>query len=422
VYEEVEFRIIGEVEEIMADFLEAWNRGERSGVFVAPEYPNIQLSPLPRFDLLKLQHYMHVGVQYSRGCPFNCEFCNVIELNGRTPRFKTEEQMLGELDTLHALGYRGHVDFVDDNLFGNPKVVQPFLEALSCWSERKGHPFAFSAETSLNLADNDEILDLMRQCRFFGIFIGIETPDNLTLLSVRKRQNTGRDITESIHKIYRAGIFVNAGFIIGFDAETESVAQEMIQCIEASAIPVCMVGLLYALPNTQLSRRLENEGRLHTQSDRLTLDDADQCTSGLNFETLRPRSEILQDYRTVLRRIYHPAGFFDRVGRLARVLDPIPDRVTNVLPRLWRDIRAFLRISWRLGIHDRETSGPYWKALVDCLRHNPPAFRSVVSFAALYLHLRPFSAFMDSRLRDQIEAVPQSDASLALRPAQEMRG
>lgn len=411
VYEEVEFRILGEVEEIMADFLEAWSRGDRRGVFVAQAYPDLKVSPLPRFDLLKLQHYMHVGVQYSRGCPFNCEFCNVIELNGRSPRFKAHEQMLRELDTLHALGYRGHVDFVDDNLFGNPEIVRPFLEALSGWNEHRGHPFEFSAETSLNLADNDEILGLMRQCGFFAVFIGIETPDTLTLLSVKKRQNTGRDITESIRKIYRAGIFVNAGFIIGFDAETSTVAQAMIRCIEESAVPVCMVGLLYALPNTQLSRRLLSEDRLHVNSDRLAADDADQCTSGLNFDTLRPRSDILQDYRTVLGRIYHPVSFFDRVRHMARVLDPLPVRITHVLPNIGRLTRAFLRISWRLGVRDREVCGPYWRALGDCLRHNPPAFRTVVSFAGLYLHMRPFASFMDSRLRAQIESDSRSEVT-----------
>jgi len=422
VYEEVEFRILGEVEEIMADFLEAWYRGDRRGVFVAQTFPNLHDSPLPRFDLLKLQHYMHVGVQYSRGCPFNCEFCNVIELNGRSPRFKTNEQMLSELDTLHALGYRGHVDFVDDNLFGNPEVVRSFLEALSCWSERRGHPFEFSAEASLNLADNDEILGLMRQCGFFAIFIGIETPDTMTLLSVNKRQNTGRDITESIRKIYRAGIFVNAGFIIGFDAETCSVAQAMTRCIEESAIPVCMVGLLYALPNTQLSRRLQREDRLHINSDRLAVDDADQCTSGLNFDTLRPRSDIFQDYRTVLGQIYHPVRFFDRVRHMARVLDPVPGRITNVQPHLWRETRAFLRISWQLGVRDREVCGPYWRALVDCLRHNPPAFKTVVSFAALYLHIRPFASFMDSRLREQIESISRSDVGPVTPQARSMEG
>jgi len=423
VYEEVEFRILGEVEEIMADFLAAWRRGDRRGTFVARTFPSLHDSPLPRFDLLKLRHYMHVGVQYARGCPFNCEFCNVIELNGRIPRFKTNEQMFRELDALYELGYRGHVDFVDDNLIGSPKVVRPFLEALGDWSERKGSPFAFSAETSLNLADSDEMLSLIRRSGFFAIFIGVETPDTRTLLSVKKRQNTGRDIAASIHKIYRAGIFVNAGFIIGFDAETESVARAMTRCIEEMAVPVCMVGLLYALPSTQLSRRLHQEGRLHADSDHVGEDDdGDQCTAGLNFDTLRPRADILRDYQAVLRSIYHPASFFGRVRRVARVLDPVPDRLPNVLPRLWRDIRSFLRISWRLGVRGREVRGPYWKALADCLLRNPPAFMTVVSFAALYLHLKPFAGFMDARLREQIEALPSPEASLALRLARSMQG
>jgi radical SAM superfamily enzyme YgiQ (UPF0313 family) len=343
---------------------------------------------------------MHVGVQYSRGCPFNCEFCNIIELNGRVPRLKSTEQMFRELDALHALGYRGHVDFVDDNFIGSLKTVRPFLEALGDWGERNGRPFAFSAEASLNLADNEDVLDLMRRSGFFGIFVGIETPDAQILLSVKKRQNTGRDMAESVRRIYEAGIFVNAGFILGFDAETDAVAQAMIRCIEDMAIPVCMVGLLYALPNTQLSRRLQQEGRLHAASGLVgSRDEADQCTSGLNFDTVRPRAAILRDYRAVLKSIYHPVNFFGRVSRVSRALIPAPDRPANVLPRLTRDIRSFLRISWRLGVRDREVRGPYWKALADCLMHNPPALRTAVSFAALYLHLRPFAGYMDDRLR-----------------------
>ena len=253
----------------------------------------------------------------------------------------------------------------------------------------------------------------MRRCGFFGIFTGIETPDPEALLSVNKKQNVGRDIASNIFKIYQAGIFVNAGFIIGFDAEKESVAQEMIRCIEELAIPVCMVGLLYALPDTQLSRRLQQEGRLHPDSGRVGNDDsADQCTSGLNFDTLRPRLEILQDYRTVLNSIYHPVNFFGRVRRNARALQPVRDRLANQVPRIIGDIRSFIRISWRLGVRDREVRGPYWKALADCIFHNPKALRTVVSFAALYLHMRPFAGFMAGRLQSQIEGLSFSEPSL----------
>jgi len=183
-----------------------------------------------------------------------------------------------------------------------------------------------------------------------------------------------------------------------------------------------MVGLLYALPNTQLSLRLQTEDRLHTNSDRLDVDDADQCTSGLNFDTLRPRSDILKDYRAVLGQIYHPASFFDRVRLMARVLDPVPERFTNVLSHLWRHIRAFLRISWRLGVRDGEVRGPYWRALVDCLWHNPPAFKTVIAFAGLYLHIRPFSSFMDSRLSEQIESASLSEVGPVPPLARSMEG
>jgi len=415
VFENVDFRLLGEVEEIMADFLAAWRRGDRRGVFEARSFPDLHDSPLPRFDLLKLQHYMHVGVQYSRGCPFNCEFCNIIELNGRVPRRKDTDQMIRELDALHALGYRGHVDIVDDNFIGSPKAVRPFLETLREWSEAKGRPFGFSAEASLNLVDSEETLELMRQCGFFGIFVGIETPDPETLLSAKKRHNTGRDMVAGIHKIYKAGIFVNAGFIIGFDEEADSVAPAMIECIEEMAIPVCMVGLLYALPNTQLASRLHEEGRLHADSGRVGQDDAaDQCTSGLNFETRRPRVDILQDYRAVLDAVYEPENFFGRVKRLARALRPLPEKRAFFSRRMLRDVRSFLRISWRLGVRDHQVRGPYWRTLADCLRHNPAAFKTAVSFAALYLHMRPFSGFMDERLRGQIRDLESTPALQSL--------
>ena len=422
-FEEVEFRLLGEVEDIITDFLAAWHRGDKRGMFTAKTFPDIHKSPVPRFDLLKFQHYMHVGVQYSRGCPFNCEFCNVIELNGRTPRLKTTEQVLGELDALHALGYRGHVDVVDDNFIGNPKTVRPFLEALGDWNEGKGRPFAFSAEASLNLADSDETLALMRHAGFFAIFTGIETPDPQTLVSVNKKQNTGRDLAESIHKIYRAGIFVNGGFIIGFDEEKGSVAEAMIDCIEDMAIPVAMVGLLYALPNTQLSRRLQMEGRLHPETRVVGGEDvACQCTAGLNYETLRPRADILEDYRAVLKSIYHPVNFFGRVRRAARLLDPRPDKLRNVLPGLLGDLRSFARISWRLGVRDREVRGPYWKALGDCIRHNPSALKLVVSFAALYLHLWPFTDYMDDQLLGKIKVLPLEEKRFPAKAARSMGG
>jgi radical SAM superfamily enzyme YgiQ (UPF0313 family) len=406
VYADADFRVLGEAEEVMADFAAAWHAGQARGTFKPSSFPDMKRSPLPRFDLLKLKHYMHVGVQFSRGCPFNCEFCNVIELNGRVPRFKGEDQVLRELEHLHRLGYRGHIDFVDDNLIGNRKAARPFLAALGDWSERRGHPFEFTSEASLNLADDDELLALMRRAGFFAVFIGIESPDPQTLLSTNKTQNASRDVTTSLRKIYRAGMIVNAGFIVGFDGEGDPVAPAMIDCIEEAAIPLCMVGLLYALPNTRLARRLCAEGRLHESFDRPPSDDdTDQCTSGLNFVTRRPRKRILAEYQNILHEIYEPRAFFRRVQRATRDLDVARPGLRSPLSIRLRNLRSFLGISAQLGIRNAHTRLHYWHTLADCLRHNPRAIRAVVSLAALYLHIRPFTEFLERRLAAQLGAL-----------------
>ncbi len=421
VYAAADFQVLGEAEEIMAEFLARWSAGDSRGVFTVRDFPDITRSPVPRFDLLKLEHYLHVGVQYSRGCPFDCEFCNVIELNGRIPRAKTSSQLFRELDSLFGLGYRGHVDFVDDNLIGNRRAAKSFLRELEGWLDTRGRPFEFTTEASLNLADDDELLGLMRQCSFFAVFVGIESPDPAALLEANKKQNARRDIVASIRKIHRAGIFVNAGFIIGFDSERDSVAAQMVDCIEAAAIPVCMVGLLYALPATQLSRRLSAEGRL-LQDPNLRDDDADQCTSGLNFVTRRPRAEVLRDYQEVIERLYSPAAYFGRVRRVGRELDRSAHALRAPLRNVLRDLRGFSRMAWRMGIRDPEVRLEWWHSLLDCLLHNPAALKIVMSFAALYVHLGPYSRDLVQRLDRQIaEAAPERMPAAGPRAARAAR-
>jgi radical SAM superfamily enzyme YgiQ (UPF0313 family) len=404
-YERADFLVLGEAEEIMADFLAAWNAGARSGRFKAEMgKTDVTKSPLPRFDLLNFDHYLHVGVQFSRGCPFTCEFCDIIELYGRVPRTKTTGQVLAELDRLLELGYRGHVDFVDDNLIGNKKSLRKFLPDLETWVREKNYPFEFSTEASVNLADDDELLRAMSRANFFMIFVGIESPDTDTLVAMQKKQNTRRSLQDSIHKIYRAGLMVHAGFILGFDSEKGSIAEGMIACIEDTAIPVCMVGLLYALPTTQLTRRLEREGRLF---DAVALDAADglgdQCTAGLNFETGRPRRSILEDYRTVLARVYAPGAFFGRVRRVGRMLNCADRRVEAPLASQADDWLTMLRIAWRLSTSGPETRRAFWGAVADCLKHNRDALPYVLIMAALYLHVGPFARYVVGRIDTQIE-------------------
>jgi hypothetical protein len=400
-YSAANFQVLGEAEEIMDDFLAAWENGDTQGVFEAPMgQTDITKSPIPRFDLLKMNHYLHVGIQFSRGCPFNCEFCDIIELYGRVPRTKTNEQVLAELDALFALGYRGHVDFVDDNLIGNKKALKKFLPDLKRWMNEKNFPFEFSTEASINLADDAELLRALTETNFFAVFVGIESPDPDSLVMMQKKQNTRRNLQQSIAKIYGAGIFVNAGFIVGFDSEKGSIADGMIECIEDTAIPICMVGLLYALPTTQLTRRLLGEGRLFPDGDRTN--SGDQCTAGLNFETKRPRRDVLGDYKAVLEAIYDPVAYFGRVRRVGRLLKRSRSH------RMVRgDLSSFVRLLWRIPGAGRGVRKQFLNTMLDCIIHNPRALPYLVMISALYLHLGPFARQVVAEIDREIEDVDQ---------------
>ncbi len=402
-YSKANFQVLGEAEGIIDKFIAAWEAGAREGVFEAEKFKiDVTKSPVPRFDLLKVEHYLYIGVQFSRGCPFTCEFCDIIELYGRVPRAKTNAQMLHELETLYRLGYRGHVDFVDDNLIGNKKAVKAFLPELKTWLGEHDYPFEFTTEASLNLADDADLLKLMNQANFIGVFIGIESPDTDTLNAMRKKQNTRRNIAQSIHTIYAAGLYVTAGFIVGFDSEQGAVADALIELIEEAAIPICMVGLLFALPNTQLTRRLASEGRLHAEL--LSAPDAgiDQATQGLNFDTLRPRREILADFRRVLEHVYNPTAYAGRLQRLTRLLGSSnPNRQARV-----DDSRSKLG---GLGIVHRILSNLpgaqdiFRQTIIQCASANAQWAPTIVMLTAFYLHLGPFSRQVIRQIDRQID-------------------
>ncbi len=403
-YQTANFRVLGEAEGIIDKFVEAWEAGAREGLFEAEKFQvDVTKTPIPRFDLLKFDDYLHLGVQFSRGCPFTCEFCDIIELYGRMPRAKSSAQMLAELDELYRLGYRGHVDFVDDNLIGNKKAVKAFLPELAKWLEARDYPFEFTTEASINLADDPEFLKLMSQANFVGVFVGIESPDTATLIAMRKKQNTRRSIAESIHRLYAAGLFVTAGFIVGFDSETQSVADAMVELIEEAAIPVCMVGLLYALPNTQLTRRLEKQGRLYPPPERADLS-ADQCTMGLNFETLRPRQDVLADYKRILERIYDPVAFAGRLQRLAKMLD-YSSRKQRMRAQHSRRRFGSLEMLHRIISNLPEPRELFRRTLTQCVASNPDSARWVVALMALYLHVGPFSRVVIARIENMMAAL-----------------
>ena len=399
VYAAADFRVLGEAEGVIGAFIAAWNAGARSGTFEVEKFQvDVTTTPLPRFDLIEFKRYSYMGVQFSRGCPFNCEFCDIIELYGRVPRSKTNEQMLAELDALYRAGYRGHINFVDDNLIGNKKALKRLLPALQTWQRKRGFPFEFSTEASMNLADDTQLLHMLRDANFFGIFVGIESPDTDTLIAMQKKQNTRRDLVEGIHKLYDAGIVVIAGFIVGFDTEDKRVAQGMIDCIEAMSIPVCMVGLLTALPNTQLTRRLEREQRLLP----LVVEEGDHCTEGLNFLTLRPRRDILADYRDVLAAVYAPEAFFHRLRTVCRALKP-PRHSKRFEPRvLAHNLMFFWRVLWRMTFVERAYAPHFWHTLASTAWHNPSTLKYMIFHIAFYLHLGPFAQFVIARLEREM--------------------
>jgi len=351
---------------------------------------------------LKFEHYLYIGVQFSRGCPFTCEFCDIIELYGRVPRAKTNAQMLRELETLHRLGYRGHVDFVDDNLIGNKKAVKAFLPDLKTWLEQYEYPFEFTTEASLNLSDDAELMRLMSEANFIGIFVGIESPDADTLVAMRKKQNTRRNIAQSVHRIYAAGLYVTAGFIVGFDSEKGSVADALIELIEEAAIPICMVGLLFALPNTQLTRRLKSEGRLHAELLSAPEAAIDQATQGLNFDTIRPREEILSDFKRVLETVYEPAAYAKRLQRLAGLLGN-SNRNRRAQVDDARSRIDGLGIVHRILSNLPQGQDVFRQTIIRCAATNPQWARTIVMLTAFYLHLGPFSQQVIHRLEQQLD-------------------
>lgn len=401
-YDKADHLILGEAEVTMPPFLADLARGEARHRYEPNGARAVMAeSPTPRFDLLKFENYLHVGIQWNRGCPFMCEFCDIIELFGRVPRGKKIEQVLAELQRLYDLGYRGHIDIVDDNFIGNKKEVKVLLPHIIQWLKDHHWPFEFSTEASMNLADDEDLMDLMQEAGFNWLFVGIENPNEETLLSTQKRQNTHRSIAQSIHKIMRHGMIVNAGYIIGFDAEKGDVSQAILESIEATSIPVNMVGLLFALPNTQLTRRLSREGRLDDHFEIPPDQTACQCVAGLNYTTLRPRFDILNDFRRVVDGSLAPDKYFNRILRLALMQDCSKKRMRLPLSHQLRDLRSFSRLIVELGM-PAKTRFYFWKVFWVCLVRNPKALRNAVSLMALYLHFGPFKDFVLGRLDREI--------------------
>ncbi len=392
----VDFLILDEGEITLPMFVEALERGETSGIFRANgDKPDVTTTPIPRYDLLDLQAYSDMSVQFSRGCPFQCEFCDIIVLYGRKPRTKTPSQLLAELQTLYDLGWRRAVFVVDDNFIGNKRNVKLLLRELAPWMAERGYPFDFTTEASVDLAEDKELLDLMIAANFVAVFLGIETPDTGSLALTKKYQNTRSPLFEAVDTINRAGLRVKAGFILGFDGEKPGVGGRIINFVEATAIPHAMFGLLQALPNTALWHRLEKEGRLLEIKEEVNT--GNQTTSLTNFIPSRPIEELAREYISCFWELYEPKKYLGRVYRHFLNLKPKPYKKKFQMLELI-EIRAIFIILWRQGIK-RSTRFQFWSQLFSILRKNPTVLTAYMVNCA---HLEHFIEYRQI-VRDEIE-------------------
>lgn len=304
-----DYLVLNEGEITVPMFLEALAAGETNGIYRTAEKPDVTNTPLPRYDLIDFNDYANLSVQFSRGCPFLCEFCDIITLYGRKPRVKTPEQMLQEFEVIYNLGWRGVVSVIDDNFIGNKRHAKNFLIALKAWVIEKNYPFMFITEASVDLAAETELMALMVECNFKGVFLGIETPDEASLVVTKKTQNIRSPLLESLQKINQSGMIIIAGMVIGFDGEKTGAGTRIVDFLETAAIPMANFGILQALPTTALWTRLENEQRLLSETgDGIT-------TKPMNFEPTRPATEIIQEYIDANWQLYEPKIYLARIFR-----------------------------------------------------------------------------------------------------------
>lgn len=338
--------ILNEAEVTLPLFLRDLDQGRAQHIYQSGEYPDITKTPAPAWELIDLSKYSSMCIQYSRGCPFDCEFCSIGVMNGHVPRTKGKDQLLVELDSLYARGWRSNVFIVDDNFIGNKKKLkQHVLPAMSRWLAERDYPFSFYTETSINLCDDDELIRLMVEANFTTVFVGIETPCIKSLVECGKTQNIGRDLAASVRKLHRNGLQVYGGFIVGFDNDDASIFDAMIKFIEETGIVTAMVGLLNAMPGTRLYSRLESEGRLLEKCS------GDNTDWTINFVPRMERGELISGYQHILYTIYSRKEYY---RRLHVFLDQYrPGRAVGFEIRPGERFEALLKSVWTLGLREK---------------------------------------------------------------------
>jgi radical SAM superfamily enzyme YgiQ (UPF0313 family) len=400
-----DFKILDEGEITLPMFLEALERGDTNGRFTSDgDKPDVTATPIPRFDLLQLDAYDSMSVQFSRGCPFNCEFCDIIVLYGRKPRTKTPEQLVAELQYLYDLGWRRSIFLVDDNFIGNKRNAKLLLPQIRTWQEERGYPFSFATEASVDLADDDEMMRMMHDARFESVFLGIETPDEASLETARKVQNTRNPLDAAVDRITANGIRVMAGFIIGFDGEKDGAGRRIVDFVTRTGIPAAMMGMLQALPKTALWARLEREGRLIQGEDAAK---GVNQTNLLNFEPTRPIRDIANEYVEAFCALYEPNAYMDRVYSYYLKMGAPRWKAAAKLPT-WIDIKALSTVVWRQGIK-RDTRSRFWKYMFGMARHNPALLEQFLVVLAHNEHFLEYRAIVQQEIREQLESLPPEE-------------
>jgi radical SAM superfamily enzyme YgiQ (UPF0313 family) len=379
-FEGVDHLVLGEAEVTLPRFLADLATGHPQRSYTSDERPDISKTPVPLWSLIDMKGYSAMSLQYSRGCPYDCEFCDIIVLNGHRPRTKGRQQMIDELEALYRRGWRGSLFIVDDNFIGNKKKLKAeTLPTILEWSKKKKYPFLFFTEASINLADDERLMDLMAEAGFNRVFIGIETPNEDSLVECNKLQNKNRDLAASVKKIQNHGFEVQGGFILGFDSDPVSIFKKQINFIQNTGIVTAMVGLLNAPRGTKLYRRLKKENRLLNDFS------GDNTDFSINFIPKMKYETLVTGYKHVLDTIYSPRQYYERV--VAFLKEYKPRKTPGISQLRFNHITGFLKSLWFLGVINKGRRY-FWRLLIFTLLKRPRHFALSISLSVSGFHFR----------------------------------
>lgn len=397
-FEDIDHLILGEAENILPRFLEDLEQGCAQHIYASKEFPDIRKTPVPLWSLIDKKKYQSMSIQYSRGCPFNCEFCDIIILNGHRPRTKDKSQIISELDALYDWGWRASVFFVDDNFIGNKrKLKSEILPAIIKWMEEKRRPFSFFTEASINLANDEELMRLMSEAGFDMVFVGIESPNEESLVECNKLPNKDRDLLASVKKMQNYGLQVQGGFIVGFDSDPLSIFKSQIDFIQKSGIVTAMVGVLMAPPQTRLYKRLKEENRLLPKGSGDNTDGSTNFIPKMGYETL------VRGYKHVVDTIYAPKQYYERIKTFLREYNPSNKWKFKIS---FVHFIAWIRSMWVLGVQERGRIH-YWKLFFWTLLKKPKTFMLSMTLAVQGFHFRKVAKKIRVPLTSDIHRLEQ---------------